>query len=635
MLQRNHPRSRPGTLLLIAASLLLASAASSQVSRSSLLSFDPVPESISVQHSEAAPHLGNTLVAMQLDHKELERLDAETGRTDFMLLGSQGNRTVLRDDGVFPDDRKGDRRFVGFAQVDLPQLEQRGVADAVLTSRSQTQLVLKGREITGSIASEPFALAKFLDGEAVTLGPPISTLTSPTPGFTTAFQDEVLMITDSSVVGDPIRTIDPCSPPPAGSPLPAWSFGRLMTDMANPGLTGIDPRVFVEDWLEHWLVNQTVNSFTVSARPAMQDLLDDWHAASAGPQLDLRLAPMRLIAIVPRLDLRRTTTGGGGYGGASGTNFLDAGEGRFVFAVVDSFNGCQETPWTVILEYEVPLRKCVDVRQWARDWIALDSLTIGSAAYLSHLHSLTDVFAAAGAAPPKPNRSAINQVRTNENELDPLWELREFRLLDPTPSLLSESTVAETPDDGFRPSALINSFIAAGSPSPMPLLHPTALVPFRGGASENPFPPSGTFWDGVPSMPGPASGRHTLSLNTCNGCHGGETDTFFVHINPAPNGALSTVPLLSDFLIGGNVTDPVDGTVRFFDDLDRREIDMQDVAGTVCFSVVPVPAGLLEEHLATAGTLPENPFGKNALSTVKANDLSLDLLPRPRIKSVH
>ncbi len=81
---------------------------------------------------------------------------------------------------------------------------------------------------------------------------------------------------------------------------------------------------------------------------------------------------------------------------------------------------------------------------------------------------------------------------------------------------------------------------------------------------------------GTPSAPGVP--RHELSLNTCSGCHGGESDTFFVHVNPAPT-LLSFVPLLSDFLTGTdvidptpppivtspppNVVDPVDGTRRF------------------------------------------------------------------------
>ena len=85
-----------------------------------------------------------------------------------------------------------------------------------------------------------------------------------------------------------------------------------MTDMANPGLTGTDPRVFVEDWLSHWLVSQNINTFNVPARTAMQNIIDDWRAASGGGLLDLGIAPFRLIAIVPRVDLRNTTTGGGG-----------------------------------------------------------------------------------------------------------------------------------------------------------------------------------------------------------------------------------------------------------------------------------------------------------------------------------
>lgn len=624
---------------LLVTTLLLGagSALAGEQADASLKSFAPPPADITLQRSEEAPRLGNTRVEVRLDGEGVERLARETGRTDFMLLGPERRGTVLRDDGVFPDTKKADQVFTGFAHFDLGELKKRGERDAARAEKRPIKLTMKDRQIVDAVQTRPFSFSAFEAGKPVALGPPVGTLLTTTPGFTTAFQDKVLMITDPGVVGDPTRTIDPCSPPPSGSPLPAWSFGRLMTDMANPGLTGINPSQFVEDWLNHWLVNQTINTFGVSARPLMNNLLADWHAASPGPDLDLTKAPMRLIAIVNRTDLRETTTGGGGYLGSSGTNFLNAGEGRFVFAVVDPFGGgCQETPFTVILEYGVPLSSCPAVKQWALDWSALDSLILGSPAYNNALQNLTDVFAAPNAAPSKPNGSAINQVRTNENELNPLWELREFRLLDPTPSLLSQTTVAETPDDVFRPSNEVNTYISpGGNPRPMPLNHPVTGNPFLGGASENPFPPSGTFWDGIPSMPGPASGRHDFSFNTCNGCHGGETDTFFVHINPAPNGVLSFLPLLSDFLIGANVTDPVDGTVRFFDDLDRREDDLAVVAGMICSLVVPIHHELVAFELQNTGVLPPNPFGENDLATAAPNDLGLDEIFSTPVQQSH
>ncbi len=630
----------------LVAALPLSAASEEPQSEAALIPFEPRPASLMIQINKEAPELGNTLLTVKLDDNELERLASETGRVDFFVLGARETMTALRDDGVFPDASKGDALFSGLVFTDSRDLDIRAAADAEAVAKSQGRnLVFANRALVGQVQVSPFKNRRFQLGSLVALPPAASSLGSPTPGFANAFQKNVLMITHPGVVTDPTRTLNPCSPPALGSPLPAWSFGRLMTDMANQGLTGIDPRVFVEDWLDHWLVPQTVNTFNVPARTAMQNIIDDWRAASGGGLLDLGISPFRLMAIVPRVDLRTTTTGGGGYSGASGTNFLDAGEGRFVFGVVDPFNGgCQEMPFTVILEYGVPLSSCTAVKQWAQDWSALDTMVIGGAAYNNHLQNLTDVFAAAGADPPKPNENSINQIRSNENELNPTWELREFQLVDPTPSMLSQTTVANTPDFSFNNGPLINSYIGpGGNPNPMPLNHPVAgFLPFRAGSALLPGGP-GTFWDGNPSMPGPASQRHELSLNTCNGCHARETDTFFVHINPAPTSSLSFVPLLSDFLIGTNVinpgpsntVDPVDGTVRFFDDLDRRETDINTVAGMSCFSLHALDFAKVSEELRIFGVLPVELVNPESTHQEPAIEMSFDLLSQPGITQVH
>ena len=73
-----------------------------------------------------------------------------------------------------------------------------------------------------------------------------------------------------------------------------------------------------------------------------------------------------------------------------------------------------------------------------------------------------------------------------------------------------------------------------------------------------------------------------FSLNTCNGCHGAETDTSFLHVFPRSLGQEAS---LSGFLTGITVDDPIDGTVRTFDDLGRRNADL---AGLLCpVEVVP------------------------------------------------
>ena len=176
----------------------------------------------------------------------------------------------------------------------------------------------------------------------------------------------------------------------------------------------------------------------------MQALINDWRNASGGGPLNLAIAPFRLLAINPRIDLRTTTGGGGGYGGVGSGNFLDAGEARFTFGIVlpptyvqskaqwiltaPLGGGCDATRFSVIFEYRVPKCHCEDVRDWARQWRRLNLFVPGSAAYNSRLEALTRVFTDANRNPTRPNRSAIGQVRTNEISLAPPWEIRENQL---------------------------------------------------------------------------------------------------------------------------------------------------------------------------------------------------------------
>ena len=89
----------------------------------------------------------------------------------------------------------------------------------------------------------------------------------------------------------------------------------------------------------------------------------------------------------------------------------------------------------------------------------------------------------------------------------------------------------------------------------VPLSYPAAGMPFR-GASTTYTAFSGT-WDGTAATPMVnREARHRFSLNTCTGCHAGETDTYFQHVKVAPFGTEAT---LSAFLTGGSVNDPEDG----------------------------------------------------------------------------
>lgn len=67
-----------------------------------------------------------------------------------------------------------------------------------------------------------------------------------------------------------------------------------------------------------------------------------------------------------------------------------------------------------------------------------------------------------------------------------------------------------------------------------------------------------------------------MSLNTCNGCRGQETNTKFLMITPRFPGNEAS---LSPFLTGTDVFDQTSGMMRHLDDLGRRRADL---TGLVC-----------------------------------------------------
>src|SRR5207244_74412 len=66
-------------------------------------------------------------------------------------------------------------------------------------------------------------------------------------GLVVVDKERELMVTVTSVVEDPVRTFDPCTN--SGTPMGAWTFGKLMEQMANQPVTGLDPAEFTRRWL--------------------------------------------------------------------------------------------------------------------------------------------------------------------------------------------------------------------------------------------------------------------------------------------------------------------------------------------------------------------------------------------------
>ncbi|WP_438022820.1 LamG domain-containing protein [Sorangium sp. So ce233] len=376
-------------------------------------------------------------------------------------------------------------------------------------------------------------------------------LTEPTGCFVRTSRE--IFVRDLSVVEDPIRTT--FDGPPDDPRTGAWTFARLMEDMAP---TPADAPAMVEQLFDTWLTDQVVNGFTIPARPAIQQVvLDEWPRNADG-SLDLRQAPLLLLGIVNRIDVRNLAEG-------------HAGEGRFVFGV---FSQGFAQQFTVILEYKLPAETEADVLEWANAWHALGSLPFPSEEYNAALQEITARFAGRNAAPGKPNGSSIGQIRTNEIALAGPWELREFVLSADT-GFLRPETVKLTPDQSFDGTPTLADFVNQNEADIIAERHTVPDMfqgaPFLGGSSFNNL----TAWTAPGILNNEA--RHKFSLNTCNGCHGAaETGTPFLHVNPRfPGGETS----LSGFMTGITISDPVTGELRTLNDLGRRN---QDMVALVC-----------------------------------------------------
>jgi hypothetical protein len=321
--------------------------------------------------------------------------------------------------------------------------------------------------------------------------------------------------------------------------------------------------------LQHWLSNQTVNGFTVAARPAMQQrLIDVWPKTASG-ELDLDRSPLSLLAIVNRVDIRNLAEG-------------SAGQGRFVYGV----NGPSFPNFTVIVEYNLVGHTQADVNDWANRWHALGALPFPSEEYNAALEAVTRRFTDHGASPGSPNGSALVELRTNEIALASEWELRSF-VLSPTTGQFAATTVKETPDLSFNNTSafasVVNENAAAiiaevpgGDSHTIPLQF--GGKPFMAGSVLNRQQP----WNG-PGITDPEARFHA-SINTCNGCHSPETGTLnFLMVTPRFPG---TETLLSPFMTGTLAFDPFTGQTRTLNDLARRKTDL---TGLVCATPAQAP----------------------------------------------
>jgi len=404
---------------------------------------------------------------------------------------------------------------------------------------------------------------------------------TPAPPVHDPVIERELMIRDLSVVNDP-RANTPDGP---------WSFGGLIKAMAGP----TDPSRFVVNWLKTWETDQTINGFVVDKRVDIRTkVIEPWKVrdGQAGVPDDtwtvnLANAPMRLLAIVNRIDLTRGTP----------TSVLNAGEGRFVFGVLkpdptDPTKLGGPMQFTVIFEYEQVATSREQLRGWARQWHALGTMPFGPA-YNIALQQISDRFSGPNKAPLKPHGNALNQLRTNEIELVlPLnasrgWELREFNIKN---GFLTPVTTKQSPANQFHLNPQLTKFIdnneAEIKDGTFDIPVKFDNNPFLAGSSIVAPPPQGFFWKVPSGDTVDNQARHMVALGSCNGCHHRETaTTAFLHVGVRQANAQAE---LSGFLQGdGNggdlmVEDPINAAIkRPFNDLKDRAKILKQLAGEV------------------------------------------------------
>src|SRR5262245_38575285 len=315
--------ARPAAVLAVALTLVSCNPVKQQQGlrfAPALMRSPPEPLEVSIELLSVPVEEGNARLRVRFK----EKLD----RKALVIEGGAGP-ALLRDDG--------DGLFSAIVHFDAKAYEAELERRARAAGRVKEVPVFRNRQLVGS---EPVRaeVVRFKAGEAV--------LIKNFRGFPWLVDPvRELLITDVSVVEDPARTYNPCTG--AGTPMGPWTFGKLMTEMANQPATGIDPSDFTLHWLQQWSTDRVINGFTVTNRATGLNnvIINPWPKLANG-KLDLSKAPFRLLAIVNRIDLRGSTAYGSG----------NAGEARMVFGLI-TCNPVppqkEAEPFTVIFEYGI------------------------------------------------------------------------------------------------------------------------------------------------------------------------------------------------------------------------------------------------------------------------------------------
>lgn len=316
---------------------------------------------------------------------------------------------------------------------------------------------------------------------------------------------------------------------------------------------------------------------------------EQWDAT---PAADIKgYAPFKLTAIVNRQDLRGNHAYAASPSNAGETRFIftliDPVTGKVPIhrdqTIVQQSNGIGFVDWrglNVILEYGNPGTSCAAQHELAEAWLDLSSTTYefgepeSNNAFKDALQAITDLVTLPNASPTNVNGSAINRVRTNEKIFGPGpilsgetieefweradWEFRQFELNSVTHDF-SMTPLTNNPDHtaNFAPNIQEDTYGTSPQVTNSDLIDwifdghrlqvqhgnfnlPTNLLSGAGRVRREevqyldlepgPFASAGGY-DPLNESAQAKAIRQQLSLNTCAGCHAGETKTVFTHVN--------------------------------------------------------------------------------------------------------
>lgn len=295
-----------------------------------------------------------------------------------------------------------------------------------------------------------------------------------------------------------------------------WSFlgtvHKLFSKTVSPSPGEIEPGLV--DWFSQWSATVDSNGHTLEPRNALAVIREVWPKAPNGALIRDQ-SPYRLIAILFRLDLRNPDS--------------PAGEGRFVFQLSEPFT---EIPIESYVIFEFALASPGEtVKFWAQRIQDL-SQTTDLNSYKVKLEAMTESFAVA---------EKLRFVRTNDFVFAPIWELRNFTY-DSIARRLVATPIPGTPHSDFDTTKRSELEVWIISQS-LTSRDTTLVLPSTMQTTVAPLPSEFYTWLEGSRVPTPA--RRIFAQQTCNGCHGIETETRFTHFF---KDSFQEVTKTSDFL---------------------------------------------------------------------------------------